>query len=289
MNQDTINKLIELQAEIKLLGTGRESFRARWEFGKLVNEASVSTVMAASITATGRNEIGYRRMAAKRYPTEKALANATSRFSSWSRWTQPYRCHGPEIQSKTGIHRANRKIISRVLELASSGKRVIPAGITSDGGGGDRGRFLAKAAMLPWLTITKTLDGVEFKVDHELKQICDMHQPGAVSEFSLSQHLANLRQEITRVRKEIKCERDRRVWNHPHDPDLLRLIDLVEQRLDMIPSTTTRLAQHRTAVKPNRAAGTETEQQNVEQENCQDTKTHAGTGKAVRFYETSAG
>jgi hypothetical protein len=54
------------------------------------------------------------------------------------------------------------------------------------------------------------------------------------ADSTLLQHLGNLRKEITRVRAENKCQRDRQRWNphFQHVGQLISLLDFIENELD---------------------------------------------------------
>lgn len=265
-------RLKELAAEIKRLGTGPASFRARWEFGRELDGlgALAKDTRAAIATDTGiggaaghGTDFYAMRSFFRKYPTEASLAEVTAQRLHGSRGIpqQIGSGDGTTRRCKYGLILAG-EAVAEVLKLAALPQPVTPDQIKDVSGCHSvKGvySFLHRAAILPWLTVMKNRDGnYTFTIDYDLKEICDRHQPGAVGELSLADHLAHIHKEIREMRERNKIERERRRWNPESTvkAELLAILDYVENELDRIPSTATRLARLSAAAKPNEYTAT---------------------------------
>lgn len=99
-------------------------------------------------------------------------------------------------------------------------------------------RFLHRVTLIPWLTIERANHQTTFKIDRELRDICEDRVPRPdLNSFSVVGFLKNLRADLTRRRKENSDERQKRRWN----PDNLdkreqsKLLDWIETELDRVP------------------------------------------------------
>lgn len=98
--------------------------------------------------------------------------------------------------------------------------------------------FLHRIRLIPWLRIDRTVDGLMFHIDEELRAICDGRRPRApLSYKSIDHFLRTLRAEITRRRKENHDEFLKRRWNSELilKREQTALLDWIEQQLDQVP------------------------------------------------------
>lgn len=104
---------------------------------------------------------------------------------------------------------------------------------------GDVPRFLKRVRLIPWLTIDRTIDGTVFRIDPQLRAICDGAIPRPeLSYTSIAAYLRSLREEITRKRKENRDEREKTRWDSRLILTRVQsdLLDWIEQQLDRVPT-----------------------------------------------------
>jgi hypothetical protein len=102
-------------------------------------------------------------------------------------------------------------------------------------------RYLPRVRLIPWLSIDRRPEGTVFRIDGDLRNICEGRAPRPevddLDGRSLGAFLKHLRGEITRRRKENHDEFRKRRWS---SEVILRreqsdLLDWIEEQLDRVP------------------------------------------------------
>ncbi len=98
--------------------------------------------------------------------------------------------------------------------------------------------LLSKCRRIPWSTVERLRRGLyQFTIDEELRrQVTQKPELGGHSESEVVAFLANLRQEITRRRKEANARRNVRKWHSDLmiKAELTGLVDWIEAELDKL-------------------------------------------------------
>jgi hypothetical protein len=145
--------------------------------------------------------------------------------------------------SATQTVRRNKEIVARnkeiVAQLAALGASISKTEISTRMGLGAAALevFLSCCRHLPWLEIERVKDGLLFKVDAQLRDICELRERHkALDGRSVSECLTELRQEIARRKKENNANREKRNWNIEATVklELIKLLEWIEDELGKI-------------------------------------------------------
>lgn len=99
--------------------------------------------------------------------------------------------------------------------------------------------FLERVRLIPWLTIDRTSEGTIFRIDTQLRAICETLQPRPeLSYQSIATYLRALREELTRKRKENHDERRKTRWDSRLILTRIQsdMLDWIEDQLDRMPT-----------------------------------------------------
>jgi hypothetical protein len=130
---------------------------------------------------------------------------------------------------------ANRQAFcERVVKLADSGLAHTETSIRQMSGIATINDFLARARMLPWLTVLRTPEGTRFLIDDDLRAICEDAAPRSqLGGVSIRRFIRDLTREIDRQRKE-NCEKQKSKNWLPDNVIKLEqklLLDWIEEQL----------------------------------------------------------
>lgn len=132
--------------------------------------------------------------------------------------------------------RQRRFVCEAVIKLANGKARSIQE-LSNATGRSDIGQFLARARMLPWLTIDRMPDGYRFTVDEELRSICEDHAPRPqLRGAGVHAFIKRLAKEIYRKRKENQEKNNAIKWNPDNTlkTEQKRLLDWIETELSAL-------------------------------------------------------
>jgi hypothetical protein len=221
-------KLTELQREIVKHGTEPASFRARWEFGRLVLQLDEGlpackqhgTLIAKRLSIL-QSEVSRRKTFASKFSVESALAN----WSGWSAMQKLNAQHTDSIsKSSTVTCIADQHVASK--SATSSDKKPRDGQLNA----------IIGAELLAQVKDASGSDGASAWLRKVLPAALEHKQAYDEELRAIKDQLSNLRKEIQRVRINNKIERSRRRVN-PLTIDaweLKQILDFAEEELDKI-------------------------------------------------------
>jgi hypothetical protein len=293
-------KLTMLQREIAAHGTAPASFRARWEFGRILLDLEKGRPAFHGLGSAVARAIGIQASEVSRRKTFTVACCVETALANWSCWNRacnakfaPGKNPGTACITAPGtaaVDNADQHVASRVASQpnkASTVRHSIQIMV-------DDALFLrVKEASDP--------DGMAPFARKAVIAALESKQAYNAELQVIKAHLADLRKEIIRVRSENACERGRRRWNADatRSAELITLLNYVEEELDKVPTarpnslatTTTRKARFEAAAELHRDSQTvsETDNYNDHEERCSDTTLDDSFGGQVRSDVAVAG
>jgi len=232
-----------------------DDVRLRWESGRELLKLREGRKqlpngvldMYAEELGKSRSELNHRMRFVVKCEDEDEVSNVIRHFKTWLAITQNYlpKKEREMVEKKIKVSPRRARVVQRnvdaISKFAEKGVPITDEEICSEVGIANNqlalDKLLHSLAHIPWLTVEKQEAGRLFRIDAELKTICEWRQPREeLGGISHAEFYANMRQEITRRRKENNAQKLRRNWNHEGTLkiELIRLIDWIESELDKI-------------------------------------------------------